>query len=177
MLIKIEDFTLITESAFKLQYPNTSFPIVLTDAVLLDFGYAVLHESEQPAPPLGYNYVENGYERVDNKYQTKYTLVPETEEQLRERQKSVQADITDAAQQRMDAFARTRGYDGILSACTYATSAVPKFAQEGQYAVQARDATWVTLYQIMLDVENGSRPLPSSYKEVESLLPPLQWPS
>lgn len=43
----------------------------------------------------------------------------------------LQAQVVQSTQQRLDDFARTRNYDGILSACTYATSTVPKFAAEG----------------------------------------------
>ncbi len=89
---------------------------------------------------------------------------------------ALQQSIVDATQQRLDEFARTRNYDGILSACTYATSAVPKFAAEGQYAVQARDATWAALYQFMADVQAGTQPVPTGFEDVEPLLPPLAWP-
>ena len=49
--------------------------------------------------------------------------------------------IVNKTQKRLDDFAKTRNYDGILSACTYATSEVPKFNAEGVYCVQIRDAT------------------------------------
>lgn len=84
--------------------------------------------------------------------------------------------ITDATQTRLDDFARTRNYDGILSACTYAYSAVPKFAAEGQYCVNTRDNTWATLYTIMGEVEAGTRPMPSGFSDIESDLPVLVWP-
>lgn len=89
---------------------------------------------------------------------------------------TVQDAIVAATQERLNAFARTRNYDGILSACTYATSAIPKFAAEGQCAVDARDATWVTLYDLLAQVLAGTRPMPTSYAEVEPLLPALTWP-
>ena len=88
----------------------------------------------------------------------------------------LQAEIVAATQQRLDDFARTRNYDGILSACTYATSLVPKFATEGQYAVQARDATWATLYALLAEVQSGTRPAPASFDDVAPLLPELEWP-
>lgn len=88
----------------------------------------------------------------------------------------LQSEIVAATQQRLDDFARTRGYDGILSLCTYATSTVPKFAAEGQYGVEARDATWAKLYEILAEVEAGTRPMPSGYADIEPLLPPLEWP-
>lgn len=84
--------------------------------------------------------------------------------------------IVDATQKHMDDFARTRNYDGILSLCTYATSAVPKFRSEGQYGVDARDATWATLYEILAEVETGLRPTPTGFADIEPDLPALAWP-
>lgn len=86
------------------------------------------------------------------------------------------AAVTIAVQQRLDEFARTRGYDGILSAATYATSSVPTFAAEGQYAVSARDAHWSKCYEIMAEVEAGTRPMPASVDEVLAEMPDLAWP-
>lgn len=86
-------------------------------------------------------------------------------------------DVVIQTQRRLDDFAKTRNYDGILSLCTYATSSVPKFQGEGQYGVQARDATWAKLYEIMAEVEAGIRPMPESFSDVEPELPVLEWPA
>lgn len=88
----------------------------------------------------------------------------------------LQAEIVAATQDRLDAFARTRGYDGILSACTYATSSVPKFQDEGRYCVEARDATWAKLYEMLAEVQAGTRPVPAGFPDIETGLPPLAWP-
>lgn len=79
-------------------------------------------------------------------------------------------------QKRLDDFARTRGYDGVLSCCTYATSTVAKFKAEGQYMVDARDQTWSAGYQILADVESGARPVPT-LEELDAELPALAWPA
>lgn len=89
---------------------------------------------------------------------------------------AVQAAVLVAVQERLDAFARTRNYDSILSACTYAASQIPKFAAEGQAAVNARDQTWATLYTLLGEVQAELRPMPSSFADVEPLLPALEWP-
>lgn len=81
-----------------------------------------------------------------------------------------------AVQQRLDDFAKTRNYSGIMSACTYATSTVPKFKAEGQYAVEARDATWAKCYEVLAAVEAGSRPMPT-LDELLADLPVLAWPN
>ena len=86
------------------------------------------------------------------------------------------ATYTAAIQKRLDDFARTRNYDGILSAATYATSQVPKFKAEGQYAVEARDATWAKCYEVLAAAEAGSRPMPT-LDELLAELPTLTWPN
>lgn len=88
----------------------------------------------------------------------------------------IEGAIVEAAQGRLDGFARTRGYDGILSAATYATSTVEKFKTEGQLCVELRDATWAKLYEILDEVKAGTRPLPGSIADIESDLPELAWP-
>lgn len=85
--------------------------------------------------------------------------------------------ILNATQARLDAFARERNYDGIMSACTYATSTVPQFAAEGQRCVELRDQTWAMLYQMLAEVETGHRPVPASFDDVKGALPDLTWPA
>lgn len=85
--------------------------------------------------------------------------------------------IVGQIQQRLDAFAQTRGYDNMLSACTYATSSVPKFKSEGQYCVDARDATWAKTYEMLDEVQAGAHPLPGSIADIEVELPALAWPA
>ena len=86
------------------------------------------------------------------------------------------AQYTNGVQQHLDTFARTRNYDSNLSACTYATSTVPKFKAEGQYAVEARDATWAKCYEVLAAVEAGTRPMPT-LDELLAELPVLTWPN
>jgi len=79
-----------------------------------------------------------------------------------------------AVQIMLDTTARTRNYDGILSACTYATSTNQTFKAEAQACVAWRDAVWSTCYTIMADVESGSRNMPS-IQELLNELPALNW--
>lgn len=81
----------------------------------------------------------------------------------------------DATQARLDGFAASRGYDGILSLCTYATDPDPVYAAEGQRGVTLRSTTWAALRGIQRDVLAGLRPMPASWAEVEDELPPLTW--
>lgn len=92
-------------------------------------------------------------------------------------QEQIIARFTTQIQARLDTFARTRNYDGILSACTYATDPNPKFAAEGQYCVNKRSETWAAAYTIIAQVQAGTRPMPSSIADIEPDLPVLQWPA
>lgn len=114
--------------------------------------------------------------QVDGAWVQQWSVVPMTDEEKAAAARAVLNDIVTNTQKRLDDFARTRNYDNILSACTYATSTVPKFAAEGQYCVNARDSTWATLYQVLAEVQAGTRPMPSGYADIEPLLPPLEWP-
>lgn len=182
-----ESGAVITESEFRAMHPNTSMPQQLGEQVLNNFGADIVFEGPQASGGEFWQYsMRDGVQEIGGKWYTRYVLGPvftDPAEQAAyvaaktaERNASIQKSIVDATQQRLDDFARTRNYDGILSLCTYATSAVPKFAAEGQYAVQARDATWAALYAFMADVQVGTQPVPTGFEDVEPLLPPLAWP-
>lgn len=87
----------------------------------------------------------------------------------------IKQEIVSKTQQRLDTWASTKNYDGILSASTYATSTIPQFKSDGQDAVNFRDLTWSTLYTILSQVEAETLPMPSGFSDIEPLLPVLTW--
>lgn len=91
------------------------------------------------------------------------------------RQHKLQTRI-DAVQRHLDATAQTRGYDGILSLASYAASTHPPFAAEGRAGADWRDAVWGYCYQVLADVEAGTRPIPS-IAELIAELPAMVWPA
>ena len=82
---------------------------------------------------------------------------------------------TMAVQAHLDEAARERGYDSILSACTYVDSTVPRFAAEGQAAINWRDAVWSACYTVMHEVKTGMIELPTQ-QELIAALPVIAWP-
>lgn len=84
--------------------------------------------------------------------------------------------LTDAMQAHLDQTAQTRGYDGILSLCSYATSQNARFGPEGQAGVTFRDAVWAYGYQIIDEIQAGTRPVPTAAEPVAAL-PSIVWPS
>jgi hypothetical protein len=86
------------------------------------------------------------------------------------------AQYTAAIQSMLDAKAQERHYDGILSACTYATSSVPSFAAEGQACVDWRDAVWSHSYELMGQVQAGTLAQPT-VAALLAMLPAMTWPA
>jgi len=95
-------------------------------------------------------------------------VVPSTTEEL------IQLNVT-AIQRHLDATARTRNYDGILSLASYASSTDAAFAAEGAAGVLWRDTCWRLSYQALADVQAGLRAMPTPAEAVAEL-PPMIWP-
>ena len=158
-------------------FPNTSFPDVLDAATLAAFDAAEVVPVAAPAVDLFHTAVEGTPVLVGTDWTATWTVVDATAEEIVERKIALQAAVVAQTQARLDNFARTRNYDGILSATTYAGSSVQKFQIEGQYCLGARDATWATLYTLLAEVEAGTRPVPGSFADVAPDLPVLAWPN
>lgn len=84
--------------------------------------------------------------------------------------------MTRAVHAYMDSVAGERGYDSILSLCSYATSSVPRFQAEGQAGVLWRDACWQLGHELIAQVRAGEAPIPTE-AELLAMLPPMQWPT
>jgi hypothetical protein len=97
----------------------------------------------------------------------------ETQQKL-ERGIALVRQITDYVQARLDTAARARGYDNILSACSYFSSTVPKFADDAVEFIALRDAAWSTCYAILDAVETGKRPTPTMQEVILELPITLQ---
>lgn len=88
----------------------------------------------------------------------------------------IKARLSAAVQKMLDEKVKERNYDGILSACSYATSTNPKFAAEGQACVAWRDAVWDDCYVLLDRVTNGQMAVPTA-DELIAMLPKLEWPA
>ena len=85
---------------------------------------------------------------------------------------------SNVVQKALDDFAGTRLYDSIMSVCSYANSTNEKFKIEAEYCVKLRDDTWAMCYQILDDVVDGKRDIPTE-EELLAELPvgSAVWPN
>ena len=87
-----------------------------------------------------------------------------------------------AAQDYLDKEAFLRGYgdpDGknaILSLCSYASGSDSKFGIEGRIGLAWREAVWAKCFEILEEVKNVERTIPTLDEFLEEL-PKPQWPS
>lgn len=107
---------------------------------------------------------------------SKKVYEPMNQEDIENLQAEFYQQMVVATQDYLDKFAQEKGFDNILSACTYATSLSPEFWAWGNYAVEARDSTWAKLKEIENDVRSGKRPTPLSFEDIKEELPKLVWP-
>ncbi len=101
---------------------------------------------------------------------------PTAEELQAAEEARIRQEMTQTVQEHLDATAREKNYDGILSLCTYATSTNTKFAAEGQAGVEWRDAVWDKCYTLLAEVQAGTRPIPSK-EDLLLMLPSFNWPT
>lgn len=182
MLLRIRDTgELLTGDQFASLNPNTTLaqPFIQEHADAV--GADIVVEVAAPQPGEFERVFDDGAELFEGRWVQRYRVERWSDAEIAEHNAELRRQLVGAivasTQRRLDDFARTRNCDGILSACTYATSTVPKFAAEGQYCVAQRDATWATLYTILAEVEAGTRPVPSGYADIEQDLPALTWPA
>jgi hypothetical protein len=157
--------------------PQVSFPAAPVDALLAEWGvYPVTAMLPPNYDPKVERLSEQPPAMVFGSWEQTWAVVPLTADEIAERNKQIREEIVAQVQNRLDTFAQTKGYDNIVSACSYATSSHAKYGPEGRYCVSAREATWDALFAIESDVIAGTRPMPQNYDEIAGELPALSWP-
>ena len=86
----------------------------------------------------------------------------------------IQQQLTAAVQRHMDTTVQTRGYDNILSACSYVNTGIERFDIEGSACRDWRSTVWDKCYAILAEVKAGTREIPTE-EELISELPKLEW--
>lgn len=82
--------------------------------------------------------------------------------------------LNQAVQDHMDRIAKVRGYDNIFSVCTYIDTGDSAFDEEGRLARRWRSSCWRKCYDILDQVQNQGRAVPS-VEELLAELPAAPW--
>lgn len=178
--IIIDTQEVVSQSELRHRNPDTSFPEIWGPDVLEFLGVAVVFPAPKPEFDSISQSVIQGAPVLTDKghYEQTWTIVDldpvVVQANKTAKLEQLKTSIVSTVQSNLDAFAKEKGYDNILSACSYATSTNDAFKTEGLRAVLLRDSSWATLYSILADVETGKR-IVTSFADIETDLPVLTW--
>lgn len=85
------------------------------------------------------------------------------------------ADFDAALTAHLDSTAQARRYDNRIT-CALRAGYVGPFQAEGQAFALWMDTCNATAYQLLAEVQAGTRPMPSTTQELIDALPPMVWP-
>jgi len=94
-----------------------------------------------------------------------YFSPPMTAEEL---QGHKETEVSEAVQTMLDNSSVTRGYDSVISECSYASS-TGTFGAEAQVTVNWRDAVWTYIFQVQVDIKSGDRTEPTLNELLDEL--------
>lgn len=190
-----------SQQAIRLDNPNTSLPGFMSDAFIESLGYLSVYRPSVPDCTEVQYAVENGIEMVEGIPTIKFNIVdkfsdiPEytdpngvvqpaitkAEQEIKYYNDKAKAELkavkdmfVNAIQNMLDSKAKEKGYDSIVSVCSYA-GYENTFKAEGEAYGIWRALCWQTGYLILANVEVGTRQMPT-VEEVLSELPELVLP-
>lgn len=157
--------------------PNTSFPSKLTTSVLSSFGvFPVVIDVDPPFDATTYKVELSDYpEDINGKWVLKKVVVLKNQDEIAAQLEATKRSYELAVSQHLDTTVQAKGYDNIVSATSYA-GYTNTFQAEGIAAGEWRSAVWSACYQILVDVEAGTRPTPT-IDELIAELPTITWPA
>jgi len=141
-----ETGNVVTDSEFRAMFPNTGFPVQLTEQIINDFGGDVVFEGPQASGGTVYQYSQRqGVEQIQGKWYTKYVLGPiftDTEDATAAEQEAAYKASKDAEQAANQRQQRNK----LLSECDWT-----------QLADSTADkASWATYRQELRDLTKQS---------------------
>lgn len=87
----------------------------------------------------------------------------------------IKANLLQAVDRYLNETVQVKGYDSILSACSYAFDETDDiFSNEGKKCLAWRSKVYRTCYNILAQVENGEREIPTE-EQLLNELPKLEW--
>lgn len=167
-------------SLLRTEHPNVSFPsdYKTNYALLAEFG---IHWATETPPPQVDKFTHRVQAtepaEVNGEYVQQWQVIELSEQEQQDKIRAAQREFEALVQERLNAWAMQKGYNGIESAVSYVYSGVARFAEEARYAIAVRDDMWTKLYEIFDQVNQGQRSMPTSFVDIEHELPVLTWDS
>ena len=173
--VKTREYPLY-EGDIKARFKNISWPV---NNFTPPPGYSEVIEVPKPIVAFNQEVKESTPRYVDKQWQQVWEIRYLSDEQVEVKRQELLAQtkvhLKAAIGRRLDDFAKTKDYDNIMTACSYYNSTDAIYANEAQICIQTRDQTWQKYYEIIAEIEAGTRPLIVSYDDIENELPPLSW--
>lgn len=94
---------------------------------------------------------------------------PKYEPTQEETEARIQKRLTNAVQHVLDSKAKELNYDSCLSVCSYIDTGVAKFDAEGVAFRKWRSAVWAKGYEILAEVQEGKREIPTEEELIADL--------
>ena len=104
------------------------------------------------------------YKLVDNKWESFINVA------------QIKSSVSSAITRSLNTFSKTRGYPNIETACSYSNSTIDSFKSDANFCITIRDSTWIAYFDILKKIESGSMQMFTSYDDIKSQLPKLEWP-
>lgn len=151
-----------SESDIKSRFSTRAFSSPMTNVEASEVGYSPLIEVPSGATEMQ-NAVRGPNQFVNGQWQTSWSVSNKSLSELK-------AVFETAVQKHLEDGAAVKGYDSILSACSYAGAANP-FQAEGQAYLAWRGAVWMQCYADLAAIQAGTMALPASTSAYIATLP------
>lgn len=184
---------LMTDDEFRASIPTRVLPAILSKVILNAEGCDPVYNTAPPPLSFVERAVLNGAtleigsdNQPTGNWIQNWVKVPLTAQEIAVKTQQYinefEIMVSDLVQKRLDTFAHTRNYGdryGVnagISCASYSGSTNTKYRNEANYFIAKREETWNKVYEIKAKVLAEEMMMPSSYAEIEALLPDLLWP-
>lgn len=144
----------------------TLYTQFLSKEELKELGYLKVVEEPYPNFDKDFKKAIPDYRIEDDTYIISYKVEDKDTRELT-------ALFKEKTQELLDAKAKEKGYDDIVSACSYA-GYENAFKAEGEAFGKWRSKVWKYGYALLEAISKGERALPKSFKELMNELPTLE---
>lgn len=133
---------------------------------LVSHGYKRVIYSERPKNLNPMKDIKEVVEETPETYTINYQIVSKSLEQL-------EKDFKRLAQNILDSKAKSKGYESIVSACSYA-GFDNEFREEGEKFGHWRAKLWSWGYKLLADIKSGAVEMPETLEELLSAMPKFE---